>query len=204
MLTMAGALLFIPQHVADEQAPAHHRGRVALHLTTALAPARGDLAGAGAGAAHLVALEPQPRRCRGAGRARERLRAARAACSVGHLSPRRRGHSKYSHSKHSHSKYSHSKYSHSKCSYSKPTVVYLLQQLEFSPEPYYGYTYYGYTYYGYLTMAGAQQLEFSPEQEEGLLNACQMIVAVASVIHSLKLTLTLALNLPNPSSNPNP
>eukprot|EP00964_Phaeocystis_antarctica_P084579 scaffold53292_cov60-Phaeocystis_antarctica.AAC.3 len=140
---MAGALLFIPQHVADEQAPAHHRGRVALHLTTALASARGDLAGAGAGTAHLVALEPQPRRCRGAGRARQRLRAARAACPLGHLSPRRRGHS-------------------------------------------------------------AQQLEFSPEQEEGLLNACQMIVAVASVIHSLKLTLTLALNLPNPSSNPNP
>ena len=194
MLTMAGALLFIPQHVADEQAPAHHRGRVALHLTTALAPARGDLAGAGAGAAHLVALEPQPRRCRGAGRARERLRAARAACPLGHLSPRRRGHSKYSHSKHSHSKYSHSKYSHSKCSYSKPTVV------SSSSAP----SLTSYTYYGYLTMAGAQQLEFSPEQEEGLLNACQMIVAVASVIHSLKLTLTLALNLPNPSSNPNP
>ena len=194
MLTLAGALLPFFKHVADEQAPAHHRGRVALHPTVTLAAARGDLTGARAGAAHLVALEPQPRRCRGAGRARERLRAARAACPLGHLSPRRRGHSKYSHSK-----YSHSKYSHSKCSYSKPTVVYLLQQLEFSPEPYYSYT-----YYGYLTMAGAQQLEFSPEQEEGLLNACQMIVAVASVIHSLKLTLTLALNLPNPSSNPNP
>ena len=44
-------------------------------------------------------------------------------------------------------------------------------------------------------LAGAEQLEFSPEQEERLLNACQMIVAVASVMQSLKLILALALTL---------